>query len=263
MSRLIRERKNISPEYKNRKNTQTALAFWQALFYTIKHHKLNKRSTETIRKGMKTINTKTVMREVSDSLPVAFDPEDFLSVREHIIFRLAAERPEIYGDRVYRPFFDLRIIYQIAAGACSLGKVSIPIRENLLRLWNVTEPELFALAQKNTPRLYPSSLASMSDVLGVEDCGLKMFVLTNTEGFYGASAILYPGTLLDASRILNGDFWILPSSVHEVILVSSQISCTAAFLESMVCSVNAQHVAEQDVLGEHVYYYDSRTQRLR
>ena len=165
------------------------------------------------------------MREVSDSLPVAFDPEDFLSVREHIIFRLAAERPEIYGDRVYRPFF--------------------------------------ALAQKNTPRLYPSSLASMSDVLGVEDCGLKMFVLTNTEGFYGASAILYPGTLLDASRILNGDFWILPSSVHEVILVSSQISCTAAFLESMVCSVNAQHVAEQDVLGEHVYYYDSRTQRLR
>lgn len=83
-----------------------------------------------------------------------------------------------------------------------------------------------------------------------------MYVLSNTERFYGASAILYPKILLQFARSIGQDFYILPSSVHEVLLLSKESGARRSDLNRMIQDINASQVAEEEILSDHVYILD-------
>ena len=84
----------------------------------------------------------------------------------------------------------------------------------------------------------------------------EMYVLSNTERFYGASAILYPKILLQFARSIGQDFYILPSSVHEVLLLSKESGARRSDLNRMIQDINASQVAEEEILSDHVYILD-------
>ena len=85
----------------------------------------------------------------------------------------------------------------------------------------------------------------------------SMYVLTNADKMNGANSILDAKTMEDISEKIGGDFYILPSSLHEVIILPDTPEMDKDYLEHMVQDINAGQVAPEDKLSDHVYMYDS------
>ena len=83
----------------------------------------------------------------------------------------------------------------------------------------------------------------------------SLFVLTNRDGVDGATCIVYKGLLERIRRRLGRGFYIIPSSVHEVIILPEIEGYSRDTLESMVKEVNSTVLSEMDILSENVYYY--------
>ena len=83
-----------------------------------------------------------------------------------------------------------------------------------------------------------------------------MFILTNESGIFGASALFYPGVIDRISEILGVGFYILPSSVHEVIIVPDVGNRNAEDFKYMVLEANRTVVEPKDVLSDNVWYYN-------
>ena len=81
-------------------------------------------------------------------------------------------------------------------------------------------------------------------------------MITNRESSDGAAALLYPGMMDRAAETLGDNFYILPSSRHEVILVPPDMIQSYRDLEDMVHQVNESQVAPEDRLSDHVYHYE-------
>ena len=90
-----------------------------------------------------------------------------------------------------------------------------------------------------------------------------MYVLSNKFRNYGAAGIAYPNVLEMIGQILKKDYYILPSSVHEVIIVPYSEIYVCSKLDEMVREINSTQVEEEDVLSNHVYLYDRVSGKLR
>jgi hypothetical protein len=62
---------------------------------------------------------------------------------------------------------------------------------------------------------------------------------------------------------MEGDLFVLPSSVHEVIVTPAAGGFTGFELERMVTEINKECVPEYEVLSNRVYYYDREKDELR
>lgn len=123
-----------------------------------------------------------------------------------------------------------------------------------------TQEELDA-AMKNTERA--AIIGSMFDI--VRGCGVPvddweydddpMLALTTTEQFNGAG-VIFCDRVLQKIYEKMGDYYILPSSIHEVLIVPATCGLDRDELKEMVCTVNRDQVAPEDQLSDEVYFYD-------
>ncbi len=90
---------------------------------------------------------------------------------------------------------------------------------------------------------------------------MDMYVLTNTSRNFGAACITYPGVLKEFAREHNSDFYIIPSSVHEVILILGE-QMSVEEMNLMVEEVNEREVDSIDVLSNHVYQYKRELEEI-
>ena len=204
--------------------------------------------------------------------------------RQRIYFRLVnTEKNRAFlEDKVHFEILDLSMVMYILVGENGDGIGSIPVQNRLLELWGVTAAEVRKQAEKNTPLLFPPTvlpLASMmADILrqeagndggmqtGVQDMpgNGEVFVMSNTKGINGFSAVLYPEALKDFADIAGKNLYVLPSSVHEGLLFLEDTAITPRELQGMVAEVNASSaVADEDVLSDCLYYYDREKNELR
>ena len=102
----------------------------------------------------------------------------------------------------------------------------------------------------------------MMEALQTEGERIPMYVLSNQERIYGATCVLYPGLLEEFSKELGCSLWILPSSVHEVILIPDQGGEDVEKLKKMVSEINRTQVEEEEVLSDSVYYFDQLTKKI-
>ena len=93
-----------------------------------------------------------------------------------------------------------------------------------------------------------------------EDAGL--YVITNSRSNRGASAVCCPGVLGEASELLGGDFYLLPSSIHEMIAVPAQLAGSGERLGGMVREINRTVLSEEEFLADTVYFYRAAEGRL-
>ena len=89
-----------------------------------------------------------------------------------------------------------------------------------------------------------------------------MYVLSNQKRVFGAAGLLYDRVLSDAGVRLEDDFYVLPSSVHEVILVPDHVAGSEKELRIMVHEVNHTQVEPEEILSESVYHYDRKKHSL-
>ena len=205
--------------------------------------------------------------------------EDYSKIKEKILFKLVntAYNQELLGRVPSVPYLDLSIVFYLYLSGNENGIMSALIHNEHMESWNVTTLDLYEAARKNTPHYLPETLMDMEQVIeeaarkmGREDCvfstpgadAATMYVLSNTSGINGAVSILYPDVLRMCSQKLKGDFYILPSSIHETILIPCMEECNPEYLEGMIQGVNDTEVPDAEILGDHAYRYVSQEDRV-
>ena len=207
---------------------------------------------------------------------------DFNHVQDKICYKLVNrdKNKELLSDAPYLPFHDLAVIFYVVVSEDRVGTGTVTVHNHLMEMWgNPDIKELYRIAKNNTQRRYKGRVSNMMEIMGeiishsadnvdpdvvdaffemdsvYEDNMMPMFVATNNKKVNGAGVILYDGLLTTFAEKIGGDFYILPSSVHEVIFVPANGDMDARYLIQMVREVNATQVAPDEVLSDNVYMY--------
>lgn len=192
----------------------------------------------------------------------------FEKVKKRIAYRLvnAKANEKLLQDIPHLCFLDLAICFFYAYHDEELGDGMITIRDSHVEMWQTTTLELFQLAQKNTPGIFPAEFLNLDDVIKesepeewMQESSIResasMYILTNRKRSQGAASLLYPGILEKIAGKLNGDFYLLPSSVHEIVVLKDTRQETPSLLRSMIQEVNDTLVEPEEILSYHLYYY--------
>lgn len=99
--------------------------------------------------------------------------------------------------------------------------------------------------------------------LAQETAENQLYIATNSDSVLGAGVIMYPGFLREASKVLGGNFYLLPSSIHEFLFLPDTGDCDFESLNDMVKTINENEVTLREQLSDHVLYYDCRKEELR
>lgn len=156
---------------------------------------------------------------------------------------------------------DLVLIYGILISETADGQASITITNHQMNLFDLSEDELIESAAKNTPRLFPVRFQPMNEVLSPlfdsdeELPEVPLWVLSNSRHQGGACAFCYENLLDEIGEKLLSSYYILPSSLHEV-LILKDIEQPCAALKEMVQSINETQVSEEEFLSNTVLYYN-------
>lgn len=126
---------------------------------------------------------------------------------------------------------------------------SFKINRSTLDALGLDEMELWNAAERNL--LGSTTVMTMQDAIGAPSGPMPMFVVTTHLGYRGAAAIL--DTEMLKGRLGKGKYVMLPSSIHEVILVPYESDMNLNALKEMVMSINASMVADEEQLGNEAY----------
>ena len=105
------------------------------------------------------------------------------------------------------------------------------------------------------------NLLDRSDPIDPSELG-GMYVLTTESGNLGASALFYPDVQEKAAELMGSGYYVLPSSVHECILVPDTTGHNEKDLCAMVKEANRTVVEPKDVLSDNVYHFDKDSRQL-
>ena len=177
----------------------------------------------------------------------------------------------------HRKFLDLAVTYRLEAEEKAY-RASTFVKDWFLKHWGITEEELWEAAMENLTREeYEAKPLTeiLEGILGTNlgelfDTDSKqfqnypvMYVLTNRGVHYGAAGMLREDLLKAFSEQTESSFYILPSSVHETILVAEQPGIDSMSFKEMVSSINEGEVEQEEWLSESVYYYDREKGEVR
>ena len=208
-----------------------------------------------------------------------FDVTRFMnweSVKSRIGCRLVntEKNAERLKELPHREYLDLSLIYYaLVEDADTQNKVrgSVQIYNDHMRSWGIDENTLYEVAWSNMKKIDEASFDPMLNVIAgmigekafESDDAIPMYVLSSKSKVNGAVYIYDHEELQKASEYLQDDFWILPSSTHETILIpyKSAPDCLR-YLSSMVREVNAAEVADDEILSDHVYKYERTEDRI-
>ena len=205
---------------------------------------------------------------------------DFSQMRERVAMKLihTQSNEELLKEIPSIPFHDLSIVFYLFLDKDEHGQMTVLIRNDHLPIWDTDTSELYKLAIANSPKLYPPCIRSMAslindmlfvngtliqpsfaaaskNVLDFTDSPISLYILTNTTGIFGASTMLYPGVLKDFSSKIGNDLIILPSSIHELLLLPYDSAYSFQEMTAMVKEVNEKCVPVEERLSNQVYYY--------
>lgn len=213
------------------------------------------------------------------ALTESFDVESLLQfdqVKEHIIFSLinTSQNQAFLKEIPNLPYLDLSIIFKVSIPSPYSDNATFTIHHSHLQLWQKTVTDLYDAAYANTPTLFPAKIQDMLDIVGeltgeldmeetpsVDDL-CPMYVLSNTSKLFGCTCILYPNVLEKFAATVDCDLFILPSSLHEVILLPALDEVDKYKLSHMVQDVNTTILAREDFLSNSVYYYSHEAKKL-
>lgn len=195
---------------------------------------------------------------------------NFNQIRENLFYRLInyEKNQELLSMVPHTRFLDLAKLYY---ADCKIGETagSILIYHRHVKEWNITEDELITAAEENTPRLYPANLHPIFNTLGFDDdislilkMPFPMFVLSNTGNQNGAAVVCYKDILERFSQKIEDDLVILPSSVHETMLLPLQKSNNIESLRKMVYDINHATLDQSQFLSDNVYLYSRKDRQL-
>lgn len=237
------------------------------------------------------VSMESIMKNITGVMldsPKEFDLKnitEYENAKDKLFIRVSsAERnQEILQKVPHRIKEDLAITYHLAISVDDIGRGSTTITNDMLTHYGISEKQLHADAMGNSPKIMPLHVDSMKNVIkqiiGVDNNfltsdkrikdmeeviseglreGEQMFVITNQQTMDGASAIFYPEVMKQLGECLQGDFYILPSSIHETIVLPDKGDFDYLSLKSIVQEINSNQVLKEEQLTNDVYHYDAK-----
>lgn len=228
------------------------------------------------------------MAEIIEEAPSQFDLTNitqYENAKKQLFVRVssAEKNAEMLHNIPHQLKDDLVIAYHVAVSIDQEEMGSTTVTNNILENYGITAEQLHKAAMENSPKIMPVHVALMGSVIekmlgGNQESVLRdnqpnniidivsegvrlndpMIVVSNEQMLNGASAIFYPGVMDQISEGLKGNFFILPSSTHEVLVVPDDADFDYPSLKEMVRQVNAAEVKPEERLADDVYHYDAK-----
>lgn len=236
--------------------------------------------------------------QVSKNLNVDFFL-DYKKVKKRLVLRLInlEENRELLKEVPYRKFMDLAVVCHCVIVNREIGSGVILIQRHHMEAWNIDEDTLFRDAYAASPRVEPYQIMKMGEMLkeilaeriireadiqdendeearerlddmledmekDVDKMDVPMYVLTNYKRYYGAACIAYPYVMERIADMLQDDYYIIPSSVHEILFVSKKECIDSNRLNRIIEDVNWTQVEDEDWLSNHTYLYSRKNKKL-
>lgn len=197
------------------------------------------------------INIDGYLKDIKDNVYM------YLVGHEKNVKRL--EEEDIY----YEPFLDMDICYAVKVDSPRLKTGSITLTNSLIRSKNYNMNEIRECAIKRLERDY--DIRHIVDIVGalyppairekMKREGVPTYVLSTVNGYRGASVIFADNMIKKIKQLVGDEFYILPSSIHEMLAMPVDENVSLETLKEMVGSVNANELRPEDVLTDSVYIY--------
>lgn len=231
---------------------------------------LNGVSLSQISRDIVEINLEHEFPEVLD-----IDFADYKAIKDKLRIRLVgSEHNAAYLKAgIYQTHpMGAEVVY-VELQRSSEGTMVSRVTHSMVEEWGVPEREVFAAALENTQKKEPASFLPLIEgidvILGMVNLEVnevnkeEPYVLCNKNRDNGASVLLYPGMLEELHEKMGGDFYILPSSIHEVMILSKEAGLPVEELNSMIKEINREMVHPQEQLGNVAYEFQGETGRLQ
>lgn len=202
------------------------------------------------------------------------DYAEFENMKDRVLYQLVNYDRNALNlqKQPYIRFLDLAVVFYYFLDLGSAQRATARITNSHLQKWGLSPAELWNAARVNTPKSEPADFCpidkivseldqsdfseNMGDSEYSENPDIPMTVLTNRDRAYGAACMTYEGVFEDISDYYAASLFILPSSIHEVIVVPDYGKYSKDELEDMVTDINASEVSPSEVLSNHIYRYD-------
>ncbi|MCD8336911.1 MAG: DUF5688 family protein [Lachnospiraceae bacterium] len=199
---------------------------------------------------------------------------DFEQAARRIVCRLVNyEMNQLILEHIpHCRFLDLAIVYYYEMESSAFGHSSILVRNSHMEIWNVDVRQLHAIAIRNTRILLPYQVGTMDMLEETTQVPLPprdpdaphLLILSNEQLCYGAVNIIYDDILRALCAKVGGDFYVLPSSIHECLIlpICSWNDKAPQKLQDIVKEINQKYVSIEEVLSNHIYRYNHDAEKL-
>ncbi len=191
---------------------------------------------------------------------------DYPKMRDHIFYRLISreQNEELLETLPHILWLDLAIVFYLRIPEEVVKNATALIHDRHMEHWGLTTEELYRIASENMAGmdLLFHPMEQLLDEYGLGDIESGMYVLSNASREFGAAVIAEPEVRRMCARELGGDYYVLPSSVHEVILLPAELAVSREELDELVREVNKSCVSREEVLSGHAYRYSAKTGEL-
>lgn len=200
---------------------------------------------------------------------------DYSQMKDKLVMEVvsAETNRDLLSNVPHQDMEDMAVVYRFIVDSGEDGRATVLVTNQILETMGVTPEQLHNDALENAPQLKPVEIKGITEVLaemmGVsvdELAGMgmpgatsseQMYVATVPDKIHGAGVLAYQNFMDQAAERAGGDFFILPSSIHEILIVPDNGTMNLKDLEAMVREVNATQVSPADKLTDNVYHYDS------
>lgn len=206
---------------------------------------------------------------------------NYEKVKQRIVYKLinTEKNKELLNDIPHIEFLDLSIVFQYLVTQEDLGMAAILIHNVHQKLLEVSIEDLYQAAKENTHTLLEYEIKSMSEVLceireeeGLEESdddymmeisgSVPMYVLSNKQRVEGAACMLYSDLLHHFSDKIGKSFFIIPSSIHELLLLPADHDVEDLEVKRMIKEINDTQVSAEEILSYSLYFYDRQSEEV-
>ena len=191
---------------------------------------------------------------------------DFTNIENMLTLQLVNRdmNMALWDNVPYEPFLDLAAMVIIDLEESTHCRAVIKVTYQMLQYWNITFEEVYHKAYLNLlkEQVYLSNIANTMAELGYQDEdglleSIPMYILSNQNHIHGATMILREHLLKELVCDSGCDLIVIPSSVHEFILIPTQVPVMfdKEQLDEMVRMVNHEEVDDTEILSNHIYLY--------
>ena len=188
--------------------------------------------------------------------------KDYEEVKKRLFVRLWNKERLQENGAIYEPFQDVYFSCHIDVSDLAGVAAFCMVKEGFAECLGVDRKQLVADAVDNGTKIKPAltmPIEAFMRRLGapVDTEPENHLMIATTEDFlYGASVIMYPGFL---ERISGGkNLYLIPSSIHEWLYIEDRGTYTREELTNLLRSVNSEIVSEEEILSDHLYYYEGK-----